>query len=165
MRSHRPVRTALAVLLGASLAAPTAGAAPASISADLAAQSGHHTGKASLDGAVVVRRGSFLRAGIAFGANGTCENPGMMLTDVATGATVRMPFVDRDAGAALARLTSDGLEMRARDLCLNDALAHCGFTRDESNPGDTMFRVTLNADTFGTSVAMCEDGKYAVISA
>lgn len=161
--SMHPVRTALAVLLGASLAAPTAGAAPASVTADLAAQTGHHTGKASLDAAVVVRRGSFLRAGIAFDAAGTCANPGMMLTDVATGAMLRMPFVDRDEGAALTRLNSDALAMRAQRRCIGGALASCGFTQDKD--GGTVFGATLNGHTFGTSVAINEDGQTLVVGA
>lgn len=161
--SMHPVRTALAVLLGASLAAPTAGAAPASVTADLSAQTGHHTGKASLDAAVVVRRGSFLRAGIAFDAAGTCANPGMMLTDVATGAMLRMPFVDRDEGAALTRLNSDALAMRAQRRCIGGALASCGFNQDKD--GGTVFGATLNGHTFGTSVAINEDGQTLVVGA
>jgi hypothetical protein len=162
MSSHRLIRTALAVMvavmLGAALVAPAAIAAPASVSAALSAQKGHHTGSASLDAAVVVRRGSFLRAGIAFDANGTCDNPGMMLVDVATGATLRMPFVARDEGAALARLTSDGLAMRAQQRCKDGVLAACGFEQGDAGSGGTLFGATLHGGAFGTSVATNADG-------
>lgn len=162
--SSRLQGQALASVLSLTLAATAAQAAPPTVSADLSAQAFHRTGKASLDAAVVVRRGSFFRAGVAFDATQECDNPGMMLRDVASGATLRMPLLGRNEGAALTRLNADALRMRAQQRCADGVEAACGHAGDWAGVGSTLFSATLQGQPFGASVAKSADGSYTLVS-
>lgn len=120
----------------------------AAVSADLSAQKLYHIAQPDdASGALVVRRGAFLRAGVALSSFGACPTPSLLLKDSASGRQLRMPLLSRADGLALTQATADALAYRAGAGCrdFNGALKACGFSRDERGPSG-LFQGTLAAD-------------------